>query len=159
MSDMLIVPQDAIDEAILEQYKMLRTEVIDLVKETRSLEVLVVGAIAALFAWLVTQRKTDLRLWFLAPVLALFGGLRALGLYVRIGDIAGYMKTIELQSAVPNLPGWETYFEKNNTFALSWITFPFWILLIIGGIAAPFLLRDDGADPEKVLKVELIKKR
>lgn len=148
-------------DIILDQYKMLRAENMSLVDETRKIEIQVLAAIAVFYPWLLVHPDINQNVWYLASLLVFFGGLRALGLFIRLGDIRKYMIKIE-KSWKPEdeetLVGWETYFKKpkNCRFPLSYLTIGFWILLLVGTFFAPCVLRS-GDDPKKEpIKVQLV---
>jgi hypothetical protein len=147
------------DAVLTEQYRMLREEVMILIDETRKIETYVIGGIAAYYGWLVTNSVASQPVWFVATALALFGGFRSLGLFVRVGDIARYLREIEAHWGHPvgnlRLPGWERHFLHNNTFPLSWVTFSMWTILICLTLIAPFVLAPAPKEP-KPIKVEIV---
>lgn len=137
---------------------MLRAEVMSLVDETRKIEVYALGGIGAFYAWLVSSTAVkDDSIWYLPTALALFGGMRSWGLFVRLGDISKYMQIIEAKWGRYGIPevGWETYFSKDerrwpnvpgiyktNKFPLSFMTTAFWFMLTIGTVIAPWWLKE-----------------
>lgn len=139
------------EEILLDHYRMLRTEIESLIGETRKMEVQVLGAIAVLYGWLATHPEISHNVWYLATLLALFGGVRSVGLFIRMGDISAYMRETEQHWSTYVMKygwkGWETHFggsnpwtllpTKQNHFPLSLVTGAFWVLLTIGTLFAP----------------------
>lgn len=126
------------EEFTIEQHKMLRDEVMGIVAETRRLEVLVLGALAAFYGWIFTHEVLDAWVWSIPPVLALMAGLRCLGLYKRISEIAEYLKQIEAfvlpTTTTPPPPyptGWEHFRSSRPGAPLLGPATLFWILLIL----------------------------
>ena len=128
-----------------DQAAFLRTEIVELVAESRKLELAALGAFGALYAWLYTNEPADTVAWFVPPVLALLGGVRSLALYQRIQDAARYLRGIELrmlgalppdfnpEAEPPALIGWERHrrFDPRSPFLNS--ARGFWILAILAG--------------------------
>ena len=80
------------------QYRMLRKEVFEQVKETRRIETYALGALAVFYALVLTRvggRPSGLVL-ALAPAMVLLAAARCWVLLARIGDIAAYMREIEI---------------------------------------------------------------
>ena len=103
----------------LEQYKMLREEILWSMKEISRLEVFGLGATASLYAWLLTHRGA-VRADVMTVVPSLILGICALRVYDltrRIGDIGTYLGLLEkdafLRADEPM--GWERYKVKGPT--------------------------------------------
>jgi hypothetical protein len=92
-------------EFMLEEYKTLRTGVDKLVRDTRQLELYVVGALVAYYAWMLTHcipspdssEQLTLRdvAGYLPVLLPLLGAWRSAADYMRITTIATYIRGIE----------------------------------------------------------------
>jgi hypothetical protein len=161
-------------EVVLDQYRMLRAEVMSLIDETRKIEVYALGGIGAFYAWLVSSTTAkDGLIWYLPTALAVFGGMRSLGLFVRLGDISRYMQDIEAKWSSLGLldNGWETYFSKDerrwpkvpgfykaNKFPLSFVTTVFWGMLILGTLFAPSCLQQPPPTNQSGFQCEWISK-
>ena len=141
------MPTDNSD-VIMEQYQMLRSEIVSLIEQTRRIEVMVIGALGAFYSWMDTRTGAHPYIWYLATGLGLFGGLRSLGLFVRMGDISKYMRVIENGWEIEDKnrhKGWEQHFAipSNNCFPLSWVTSALWLIIIAGTFFAPKLFTKD----------------
>ena len=80
----------------LEMYKTMHDERVSLGEETRRLEVLVVAAVAALYAWLATNHVHGAP-WFIGSALAALASCRAAVIGERILIIKEYLKALESQ--------------------------------------------------------------
>ena len=126
-----------------EQYKTLREEILSAVAETRKLEIVCLGAIAALYAWLAANNdKVGLGAWFIATPVVILAGLRCLALYHRVAFIASYLRLIEEQFFVeqPSLPGYERFFAQKTTRRIAPTAVAFWFLLLLVTLIAPFCM-------------------
>ncbi len=140
---------EAYNELRLEQYKLLHQEVMSLVAETRKIEVLVIGGIGALYAWLAGQASYPSPVAYVGTALAIFGSVRALGLFRRISEIAVYMRGIEaswptLFGNQDHTKGWETYLHRlqkdGKCFPLRWVALGVWAAVLFMSVVGPTLL-------------------
>jgi len=130
-----------IPEGHAEQYKMLRSEIVALVDETRRVETQSVVATAALYAWLATHSESiPFGTWFLGFPLVLLASVRTLSLFHRIGFIASYLRIIEAKylSGDSEMPGYERYFESHSTSRISPTSMALWVVLLLTTLGAPF---------------------
>lgn len=147
---------DDFKELRLEQYKLLRSEVMGLVDEGRKIEVIVIAGIGALYAWLTANGIEFGGIWFVGSAFALFGGFRAWGLFRRIEEIAEYMRLIETPWPELELPddqkptdpevqtrGWELYRKSPGTgkFPLRVISLSLWAAILFVSLIVPWLLK------------------
>jgi hypothetical protein len=125
------------------QYKLLRAEVLQLVDETRKLELYALGGVAALYAWLVKDgQHVPKSAFYIAVPLVALGGLRALALYFRVKEIGEYQRKLEeLYFTSPALPGWERYRKKHGYTILLPTAIAFWALLALMTLVAPWFLK------------------
>lgn len=126
----------------LKEYESLKKEIFDLVEHSRKLEIYVVGAMAAFYAWFIKEQPVTSALC-IPIVLALLGGFRAFSTLIRINEIAGYLRAMEGFFALNNVgvQGWESYrqaYKKqsgpgHNKFAAPFFTSAavFWTLLAL----------------------------
>jgi len=133
----------------VDQYKMLREEIMQSIREIGRLEV--AGAIAAggIYTWLLTHKDAanSHLAWFIVPWVLIFCGIKVLDLTLRIQVIAGYLQRIEDASfgQDPNLPGWERY--KTNTrqyqydMAVVILAAVFWVISVGASIVIAFWQR------------------
>ena len=112
-----------LEQFFLEEYKSLREEVYALVAETRRLEILSLGGVAAMYAWFVTAQVSSGPAWYAPLLLPLLGALRSYALFNRIGEIAAYLHGRE---KAMEWSGWETHFAARAKSRLSFTAFFFW---------------------------------
>jgi hypothetical protein len=99
-----------------DQYKMLRDEIVQHMRETNQTESAGALAIGAAYAWLLVHKDsvTSQAIWFVPPVILLLCSIRCLVLTISIRQIAKYLRKIEEEAFGGNrtLPGWERYIAK-----------------------------------------------
>ncbi len=106
------------EEFHIEQHKALREEVMLHVSETRKLEVLTVGAVGALYAWVLSQDSVHHAIWWVPSVIVLLAAIRSVALLIRIQELGGYLVKIErffTQTTISSgtLRGWENSRSKH----------------------------------------------
>ena len=81
-----------------DQYRMLREEILEQVRDTRRLETLTLGALAIFYTWVLTHGVAagGRGIYWLAPLMVLLAGVRAWVALSRIAEIAAYLREIEL---------------------------------------------------------------
>lgn len=138
-----------VDSWHLEQYKMLKTEIMSHVEETRKLEIYSIGAIAAIYSWFITRSTLPSRAWLIALLIPLLGGLRTYTLYKRIGLLSEYLREIEnkIFKDENKLIGWERYFHSKSLLVykkqgIPFSSIVFWVSLLVVTIIAPFIMAD-----------------
>ena len=103
----------------LEQYKMLREEVMQNIREMYHMERAATIGVGALYAWLLLHRPDvpSRAIWFIGPLIILVCGNRCLFLLAHTRFIAGYLRRIEETAfgGDTNLPGWELYLSRHNS--------------------------------------------
>lgn len=101
----------------LEQYKMLREEMMFHMRQISHTEMSGSIAVASLYAWLLlpTHVHVSRIIWFVAPGVVLFCGLRCLVHTVQINFIGAYLGRIEdsIIGKDAKLPGWESYLKAS----------------------------------------------
>lgn len=96
----------------LEEYRSLKAEVEYRVKATERIELVVVGGIAGLYAWLSKEGIAAPEIWWLPVVLVIIGALRQIALLNRIMEVTSYVREIEKNFCQNEIGGWE-HFLKN----------------------------------------------
>jgi hypothetical protein len=126
------------------QYEMLREEIMQHLHESRQLELYGVGAVAAFYAWLLTNSTSAPR-WsgFIGVLIPLFGGLRGYVTGLRIDEIASYLRNLEqiafTESTQPL--GWERHFAGIGTKRLTRMSSALvWVVLLATAVLASSLL-------------------
>jgi hypothetical protein len=135
-----------IETSHLEQYKMLREEVMQCMREIYTIQVGAAIAAASVYAWLALH-KNDVpsrAAWFIAPCVIIVGSLRSAELTLRIRGIAGYLSQIEdvMWTDCAKLPGWEHYKHTQPWIDISSniSAIVIWVLEFVGSIGASLLL-------------------
>jgi hypothetical protein len=128
--------------SLLDQYKMLREEVMQYMRETYNTQVAAAIAAASVYAWLLLHKKDvpSRAVWFIAPCVILVGALRSFELTLRIRSIASYLRRIEEVACGTDtqLPGWEHFKSAHRWIDISanvWAII-IWGLEFVGSIAA-----------------------
>ena len=126
----------------LEQYKMLREEIMQNSRALDTVQYAAALGAAAAYVWLVTNKAqvTLQLLWYIPPMLLLFCAAKSMDLSNRISQIARYLSRIE-ESAFgsdPHLPGWERYKTANRLRLYDRIliaaTASVWLLACLGSL-------------------------
>ena len=142
----------------LEQYKMLRDEIMQHVREIYRTELVAAIAAGSVYAWLLLHRQdagaTSPAAWFIAPGLLVACALRCVDLIVRIKGIAKYLRTIEEVAFRDDskLPGWERYKVKRSWHDITSVVLAalLWLVVIGGSISGSWLLsREPNLRPSK----------
>jgi len=131
----------------LDQYKSLRSEIASLESSLTRLEIVVVGAAAAYYAWL-SGRDIHGPLWYVPVLVAILGYIRCISLYSQIGLRRRYLRELEIRLSDndPCLPGYEHFFSaqtKKLSEALSSSAATaviFWFIFIPATVLGPQLL-------------------
>ena len=103
----------------LEQYKMLREEIMQNIREQYRTEMAAAIGVGLLYGWLILHKSNvpSRVIWFIDPLIVLVCASRCLFLLVHNRFIAGYLMRIE-ETAFgddTNLPGWERYLSQLNS--------------------------------------------
>lgn len=135
----------------LDEYKMLREEIMEHMREAKRTEFWGVSATGAVYAWLLLNKGATAvvphAVLFFSPCAIVFCcGFRALAITRRMRSIAGYLKRIEeiAFGQDPKLPGWERYIGKDvghfRLFSPALNACLFWPALFIASIVASWFL-------------------
>jgi hypothetical protein len=97
----------------LEQYKMLRDEIMFTIGQIYSTETYTVIVVVAIYAWLfVNASRVSVRaVWFVPTCLILLSAIHCLILALRLSLLGEYLRSIEetVFGQNNNVPGWERY--------------------------------------------------
>ncbi|PTY07522.1 hypothetical protein DB347_09515 [Opitutaceae bacterium EW11] len=107
----------------IEQYKMLREELMHHMREISRLELYGAIAVGATYTWLLLHKSdiTARAVWFIPPCIVILCSLRCLAHTLHIKSIARYLKLLEELAFKDEqvVPGWERYASIR---AHKWIT-------------------------------------
>jgi hypothetical protein len=126
----------------LEMYKTLHEERVSLGEETRKLEVLVVTAVAALYAWLATNHVHGAP-WYIGVPLVALASFRAAVLGERCLTVKDYLKSLEshLFPDCSKVLGYEQFNAEQTSHKwykhLRYTSFIIWFCLFLVTIFAP----------------------
>jgi hypothetical protein len=124
----------------LEQYKMLREEIMFNMNQLYSTETYTAVAVAAVYAWLlVNKHRISVRaVWFIPSFLIFVSSIHCLFLSLRLSMMGGYLRRIEEVAFKQDttLPGWERYLNtqrwvNTSDFGLASIA---WVLAFGGSM-------------------------
>ncbi len=128
------------EEFLRKEFELVRHEMDESVKESRSLERYALTLTGGIWAWLAVNSQEHpvhpYAVWLPLLLVFLFF-LRAVALYLHTNDIADHLKDTEkLAFNVPFHLGWEQKFKEKGKFkrATFWL---FWILLLAATIVVP----------------------
>ena len=133
----------------LDQYKMLREEIMHHMREASRTEFWGITAAGAAYAWLIVNKDEHTlspAVGFIGPIIILFCAFRVLSITTRMRSIAAYLRRIEEISFGQNteLPGWERHLENEvghfTIFSPAVSGIVFWVLMFACSIAASWLL-------------------
>ena len=124
----------------LEQYKMLREEIMQNIRVMDTVQYVALIGAGAIYTWLVLNKSyvSSKFVWFVAPALLVFCALKYLDLNNRIWQIASYLARIEEIAFAQDsrLTGWERYKTSRKLRMYDKILFAAttgaWLVLIIG---------------------------
>lgn len=117
----------------LQEYSLLRTEIITYIKDTRSVERNIIVAIGVVWGFLALHPPTpvDRWAWWVAPLFAVAGSIRMWALDKSFREFSSYLKDTEAVFREPGgIGGWEHFLhakKKRTIFA----TTAFFCLLMI----------------------------
>ena len=122
---------------LIEEYKSLIENRNYRIREIRKSEILIVGAVSSLYAWFLNNNPTSFLLWFLPPLLSIFGLYRSLMLKKSINYIVEYIRKIEetMYKENKNLEGYETFRYNSPKSGVTKSVYIFWIILLIISLA------------------------
>jgi hypothetical protein len=131
----------------LDQYKMLREEIMQHMREANRTEFWGVTAAGVVYAWLIVHKGAlPLAAWFISPCVILFCGLRVLSITLRMRSVAEYLRRIEKIAFghESELPGWERYLDKYvghfKFLSPAFNAIIFWTLMVIASAVASWFL-------------------
>jgi len=119
------------NDFLLKEYEMLRTEMSEAVKETRTLERNALIVTGAIWSWLALKENVSYEeLKWLPALIVLFSAFRALGLTMFIDEIGNYIATVEKSFITQNELGFERHFKAKKTLKRKSAYF-FWIIFFL----------------------------
>jgi len=127
------------NEYHVEEYKQLMEDRISRVKEIRTMEVLAIGGVSAIYAWLASINNVPPILWYLPVLIPVFAFYRALMMRNSIAILNEYIRRLEDQfnKSKPELEGFESWRAKRQPSGVTRSTYIFWIALIVITLLVP----------------------
>jgi hypothetical protein len=134
----------------LEEYKSLRQEAQEWVKESTKIQTMTVTAVALVYVWLVKEapraQEEDRWIWAVPSVIVMLAALRDFALFNRLKEISAYIALMEERyTLVPDertqhLCGWERWLKprRDDKPLIARSIYTFWILFEISTLLAPF---------------------
>ena len=122
-----------------EEFKKLNGEIAELIKSIAHMFSFAVGSSGALFAWLLTTRKTVPEIGLAIPaLLTIVLAVMAYAQAERITQIGNYLRRLEDVLGHPEL-GWEEHFRKEGAVVGN-ATMAAWIILFVCDVVAAVLI-------------------
>jgi len=104
----------------LEQYKMLREEILLYIKQMFLTESWAAIAVGAVYTWLLVHKDTSPQVpslvWAIPPFVLILGAVRCVHLVMEMHRIGRYLRNIEQAAFGDDLktPGWERFKQSEN---------------------------------------------
>lgn len=132
----------------LEQYKMLREEIMQHMREMYRTEFWGAAAIAAVYSFLFNKAHRGDLMWFIPPFFLFVAGVRAYVIFKRIQLIAKYLELIEEDTFTvdPKLIGWQRYLsQEGREKPTVRIAICIWFVVLVAAFFASFYFYRHGA--------------
>jgi hypothetical protein len=128
---------------LIEEYRMLRTEIESYSKQKRQLEISVITAILVIYGFVATSKMGNIleTLMLATPVVVVLWGAYRFVFYNRvIRKEVQYVKERIEPIFLGSEGGWEAFWEKTRTWRLlNQTEYLFWIIALLVTLAMPFL--------------------
>ena len=130
--------EESSEKYLLQEFKGLREEIMECIKESRSLERNALLASGAIWAWAIANKTQAVYqpLLLVPPLIAILSALRAWSLWKHLGHLSNYIQKVEIAFSVPDSLGWERVFSASTDYSKSTSAIVFWVLLVIATIIA-----------------------
>jgi hypothetical protein len=131
----------------LEQYKMLREEIIQHIREMYRTDFWGAAAIAALYSFLFNKVHSGNLMWFIPPFFLLIAGVRVLVIFKRMELIAKYLELIEeVTFNDPKVIGWQRYLNKEgHQKPPVRIAICIWVVVLVAAVGGSYYFYRYGA--------------
>jgi hypothetical protein len=128
-------------EFLLEEYKSLRTQIDEFMKDIMGLERWAVIVSGGLWSWLSTTEGKHLPglIYWSPALLSLLFGLRSLGVYVMMRRTGKYILTVERQLDLPAGLGWQIFLCKQRPPFATVSSVVYWCLLLAINVLIPLV--------------------
>jgi hypothetical protein len=121
------------------EYVALRSEILDAIKEARSLERYVIVTVAGLWAWMITHKIADWRAWLIPFGVVCVACVRAANIMQHLGTMGEYIR----ENLEPIGRGYEHFLYKKrgkpkslSRFVRTCSDYGSWVLLLSLNIVA-----------------------
>jgi hypothetical protein len=130
--------EEAAEKFLLQEYVGLRDELMECVKESRSLERNALLASGAVWAWAIANKTQSVYqpLLLVPPLIALLSALRAWALWKHLKQMSTYIQAVESALSLPDGLGWERRFAASTDYSKSISAGIFWTLLFSATVFA-----------------------
>jgi hypothetical protein len=142
---------------LISEFEALRREIDGNLAASRDLVSYALFTSALIWTWLITKKPNEPLphgVEFIAPLLSVLLGLRALTLTWQIGRIGEYILLVESKLALPPGLGWETHFHSLGQYArLDLAVDALWAMIIIANTSAAIFYRKKRPKKNLIQKV------
>jgi hypothetical protein len=128
-------PESVHDDFYLLEYKALRSEIENMLKDARSVERNVALSVGAIWAWLAVQPTAVVpkQVWLLPVLLVVLGAYRSSALLKTFGVMSLYIQKMEKRFCDNEIEGWENFSNPRRAW-MSKSGGALWAVLLVTSI-------------------------
>jgi hypothetical protein len=138
----------------LEQYKMLREEIMQHMSEMYRTDFWGAAAIATVYSFLFSKAHSGDLMWFIPPVVLFVAGVRVCVIFRRMQLIGKYLELIEEDTFTVDskLIGWQRYLsEEGREKPTVLIAICIWFVVLVAAFFASFYFYCHGAGSDRFI--------
>lgn len=130
--------KESAEKYLLQEFEALREEMMECIKESRSLERNALLASGAIWAWAIANKTQAVYqpLLLVPPLIAMLSALRAWSLWKHLDHLSNYIQQVEAALSVPGNLGWERVFFASTDCSKRVTAIVFWVLLVAATVIA-----------------------
>lgn len=130
--------KESAEKFLLQEFEALREEMMECIKESRSLERNALLASGAIWAWAIANKTQAVYqpLLLVPPLIAMLSALRAWSLWKHLDHLSNYIQQVEAALSVPGNLGWERVFFASTDCSKRVTAIVFWVLLVAATVIA-----------------------
>lgn len=130
--------KESAEKFLLQEFEALREELMECIKESRSLERNALLASGAIWAWAIANKTQAVYqpLLLVPPLIAMLSALRAWSLWKHLDHLSNYIQQVEAALSVPGNLGWERVFFASTDCSKRVTAIVFWVLLVAATVIA-----------------------